>query len=146
MTEKIIFSQPYGSVLVDEEVPCVISQWHGLAHTTDFRTLLEFALAYYTTRHRSAKPWGWIGDTRQMGAISADVHEWLTHDLNPRMYAAGLRQMSIVTSDNVFSRLASQQYVQGTRNQKDQYDLFTVHYPTLEAAKKGTRAALISPV
>lgn len=142
MPDQVLFSAPYGSLLLDEQVPCLISQWHGFANRTDFKTLLTFGLTYYQAHSTPAHPWGWVADTRHMSAIPQEVQQWLTQQWNADLFAAGLREMSVVTSDNIFGRLAVTQYAQDTQAQQPQYELATAYYPTLEAAKQGARAAL----
>ena len=40
--------------------------------------------------------------------------------------------------------MATQQYVQNTAARQDQYEINSVYYPSLPAAKAGARAALLS--
>lgn len=65
-----------------------------------------------------------------MSAIPAEVQRWLAEEWNVKAYEAGLREMSIVTSQNVQGRLATQQYAQ-------QAVLDPVYYSSLEQAKAG---------
>lgn len=58
MAPKVIFSQPYGTVLVDASVPCVIIQWHAFANATDFIALMEVATQYFKAHSTPAQPWG----------------------------------------------------------------------------------------
>ena len=101
-------------------------------------------ISYYVEHHRPAQPWGWIGDVRHMGAIPQAVQDWLTADWNLRAFAAGIREVSIVLSKNVLGQMATQQYVQNTAARQDQYEINSVYYPSLPAAKAGARAALLS--
>jgi len=71
VSDQIIFSQPYGTVLVDASIPCIITQWHAFANATEFIGLQWFALEYFEAHSALAQPWGWVGDVRQMGAIPA---------------------------------------------------------------------------
>ena len=141
MSDTIIFSQPYGSVLVDAAVPCVITQWHAFANATEFIALMEAATSYFTTHSTASRPWGWVGDVRQMGAIPARAQAWLIAEFNHRAAGAGLREMSIVVAETVFGKLASQRYAQETM-QTDHYQLAANFYDSLATAKAGARAAL----
>ncbi|MDF7815701.1 hypothetical protein [Hymenobacter sp. YC55] len=69
MTDAVILEEPYGSVLVDARVPCVIVQFHGFANKTQFMHAMETGLAYYVQYSTPARPWGWIGDVRHMSPI-----------------------------------------------------------------------------
>jgi hypothetical protein len=43
MPDKVILAEPYGSVLADAHVPCVIVQFHGFANRTEFQHIMEQA-------------------------------------------------------------------------------------------------------
>jgi hypothetical protein len=142
MPDQVIFSEPYGTVLVDASVPCVITQWHAFANATEFIALQEFALKYFEVHSSPARPWGWVGDVRQMGAIPAKAQAWLLADFNPRAMAAGLREVSVVLAETIFGQLATQTYAQNTRQARSAYELSTRFYDSLETAKVGARQAL----
>lgn len=142
MSDKGIFSQPYGSVLVDASIPCVITQWHTFANATDFITMMEAATQYFEHHSTPEQPWGWVGDVRQMGAIPAKAQAWLIAEFNGRVTQAGLREMSIVVAETVFGQLSAQHYAQETARSHNNYELRTDFYPSLEAAKAGAEAVL----
>ena len=140
MSDQIIFTESYGSVLADESVPCVIVQFHGFANRDQFKHIMDSGLAHYLAHSTPGQPWGWVGDTRQMGAIPKEVQQWLTDDWNLRAYAAGIREISIVVSENVFGQLATQQYAHKTEVTTDKYELEPAYYDTLDSAKLGAAA------
>jgi hypothetical protein len=142
MPEEIILAEPYGSVLADRAVPCVIVQFHGFANSTQFKHIMTTGLAYFTAHAQPAQPWGWVGDVRRMGAIPKEVQHWLIAEWNLRAFEAGVREVSIVVAENVLGQLATQFYVQNTTARQDQYEIYTAYYPSLEAAKHGAQAAL----
>jgi hypothetical protein len=139
MPDKIILAESYGSVLVDEKVPCVIVQFHTFANREQFKQIMDTGLAYHQAHARPEQPWGWVGDTRNMGAIPKEVQHWLTHDWNRRAYAAGIREISIVVSQNVMGQIATQQYATTTvaQQQQQEYEIAPVYYDSLRSAKKG---------
>ncbi|HEX8326646.1 MAG TPA: hypothetical protein VF629_03835 [Hymenobacter sp.] len=143
MPDDVVLAESYGSVLADAAVPCVIVQLHGFANRAAFTHLMETGLAYYEARATPERPWGWIGDVRRMGAIPQAVQEWLIADWNVRAFQAGVREVSIVVAENVLGQLATQQYVRNTTARRDQYEIVTANYPSLEAAKQGARAAFL---
>lgn len=143
MPDKIVLADSYGSVLADARIPCVIVQFHGFANQAEFMNIMETGLAYYEAHATAEQPWGWVGDVRRMGAIPRAVQDWLTTDWNPRAFNAGVREVSIVVAENVLGQLATQQYVQNTTARRDQYEIATATYPSLNAAKQGARAALL---
>lgn len=142
MPDQVIFSEPYGTVLVDASVPCIISQWHTFANKQEFRTLLEAAMAYFDAHSSPIKPWGWIADSRHMGAIPAEVQQWLHVVFNHRITKAGLREMSVVVPETIFGQLAVQQYKQNIEQKNTAYELETCYYNSLESAKSGIRQYL----
>jgi len=142
MSDTIIFDRPYGRVLVDAAVPCVMTQWLSFANAPDFIALQEAALLYYEAHATAARPWGFVGDVRHMGAIPAKAQAWLIAEFNPRATAAGLREVSVVVADNVFGQLATQQYAHQTAAQRDRYELHAIYYQSIAEAKTGARRAL----
>jgi hypothetical protein len=140
--DQAIFSQSYGAVLVDASVPCIITQWYAFANTTEFIALQGFALEYFEAHSTAAKPWGWVGDVRQMGAIPAKAQAWLIAEFNPRATAAGLREVSVVVAETVFGQIATQRYIAETRQHQDRAALRTQLYDSLATAKQGARQAL----
>ena len=143
MSDTVVLAESYGSVLADAAVPCVITQFHGFANSVEFKRIMDTGLAYYIAHHRPGQPWGWIGDVRHMGVIPQAVQDWLTTDWNLRAFAAGIREVSIVLSENVLGQMATQQYVQNTQASQEQYGINSVYYPSLQAAKASARAALV---
>ncbi|QKG57074.1 hypothetical protein GKZ68_10810 [Hymenobacter sp. BRD128] len=143
MSDQLIFSEPYGVVLVDASVPCVITQWHAFANATEFITLQGFALEYFEAHSSSGNPWGWVGDVRQMGAIPAKAQAWLVAEFNSRATAAGLREVSVVVAETVFGQIATQRYIDETRHNRDRADLHTQVYDSLASAKEGARQSVV---
>ena len=103
---------------------------------------MDTGLAYYAAHSRPQKPWGWVGDVRQMSAIPQEVQNWLTTDWNVRAFTAGIREISVVQAQNIIGQLATQEYVRKTATRLSQYELHAVYYSSLPAAKQGARQAL----
>lgn len=140
MPDHVIIAERYGAVLADAGVPCVTVRFDGFANREEFKRLMEAGLTYYIAHSTPGRDWGWVGDTRQMAAIPQEVQDWLTYDWNPRAYAAGIREISIVVSENIFGQLATQHYAQSTLAERDEYALIPVYYSTPEEAKQGAAA------
>jgi hypothetical protein len=137
MREQIILATPYGTVLVDSTVPCVITQWHRFANKTEFIALQEVALAYFEQHSTPGQPWGWVGDVRHMGAIPEEAQRWLQDEFNPRALAAGLHTVSVVMAESIFGKIATQRYEQQTSTQTAA--LGVTYYASLEEAKAGVQ-------
>ncbi|MGI4871678.1 MAG: hypothetical protein ACRYFX_10920 [Janthinobacterium lividum] len=142
MTDYLVLAEAYGSVLADEQVPCVIVQFHGFANSEQFKHIMDTGLAYYQAHSQPARPWGWVGDTRTMSAIPKDVQTWLTTDWNLRAYAAGIREISIVVSQNVMGQMATQHYATKTAAEQVTYEIEPAYYDSLETAKQGAARRL----
>lgn len=140
MSEQTILATSYGIALVDESVPCVITQWHSFANKTEFIALQGAALAYFEQHSTLARPWGWVGDVRRMGAIPEEAQRWLQAEFNPRAIAAGLRVVSVVVAESIFGKIATERYAQQTLTQAA--TLGVSYYPSLEEAKAGARQEL----
>ena len=142
MSDQLLYSKPYGMVLVDASVPCITTQWHAFANASEFIDLQGFALDYFEAHSSPAHPWGWVGDVRQMGAIPAKAQAWLIAEFNPRATAAGLREVSVVVAETVFGQIATQRYINETRTTLDRTELHTQLYNSLPSAKEGARQSV----
>jgi hypothetical protein len=111
-------------------VPCIVVEVRAFANRDQFKNFMEAGLTYFKAQHTSMRPWGWVADTRNMSAIPAEVQRWLAEEWNVQAFEAGLREMSIVTSQNVMGQVAVQQYAQKAV-------LEPVYYSSLAEAKNG---------
>ena len=137
MADHVIIAEPYGSVLADETVPCVIVQFHQFANSNEFRHMMTTGLNYYQAHRTPQQPWGWVGDIRHMGAIPQDVQQWLVTQWNIAAYEAGIREFSLVAPANVLGQFAAEQYTQHTAAEREQYAIEPVYYASLAEAKAG---------
>ncbi len=135
MLEQVILDEFYARVWADKAVPCLIVQLHTFANREQFKHLMTVGLAYYRAHSQPEQPWGWIADTRNMSAIPKEIQQWLAQDWNAQAAEAGLREMSIVTSNNIMGKLATQHYTEQATTQAHKYHLDMVYYESLEAAK-----------
>ena len=120
-------------------MPCVITQWHSFANKTEFMALQGAALVYFEQHATPARPWGWIGDVRRMGAIPEEAQRWLQEEFNPRAIAAGLR---VVVAESIFGKIATQRYAEQTRTQAATLDVF--YYTSLEEAEAGAHQEVLA--
>ena len=142
MSDKILVSEPYGTIYLASEVPCLIIQWHSFANSDQLRYLMNETLRQYVAEYwRHPGPLGWVADSRHLGAIKPSDQQWLDTDWNPRTYAAGVRHIAIVEAETIFGKISAQQYVTNVM-QSDDYTFQTRYVPTLEAAKDWLQEAL----
>ncbi|TPG59435.1 hypothetical protein EAH73_21200 [Hymenobacter nivis] len=116
-------------------IPCIVVQLRAFANRTQFKALMNAGLAYYKAHSQPTRRWGWIADTRLMSAIPQEVQQWLADDWNMQAYAAGLREMSIVSAANILGQLATQQYAEKAVAASGQAGLQPVYYESLEEAQ-----------
>jgi hypothetical protein len=138
MSEQLILATPYGVALADEEIPCVITQWHAFANKTDFIALQGAALAYFEQHSTPDAPWGWVGDVRRMGAIPEEAQRWLQEEFNPRARAAGLNLIAVVLAETIFGKIATQRYAQQTQESPHD-DIAVQYFASVQEAKEAIR-------
>jgi hypothetical protein len=141
MSENPIISEPFGDVLLSSDVPCVIVRWHSFANSAQFRSLMDRALEQFRQQSLHTSSLGWLMDSRQMSALVPADQYWLETDWNPRAYQAGIRYIGIVSSENIFGRIAAQVYAANTVA-RDDYQLEPETFATLDEAKRWLRLNL----
>jgi len=141
MADITLAAYSYGSVLFDPEVPCITTQWHSFANRQQFQAMMNEALDCYQEKSKTTSLLGWLADTRQMSALTSDDQRWLNTDWNPRAYAAGIRHICIVQSENVFGQIAAASYSTKTLANKE-YEIQPVTQPTIEKAKHWIQESL----
>jgi len=104
---------------------------------------MDRGLDLYSEEARRTRPLGWLADTRLVGATTPALQEWLTHDWNPRAYAAGIRHVSFVSAESVFGQISVQQYATQTEEAAD-YGIEPAHHRTLAAAKRWLQQQLVT--
>ena len=114
MSELRLHTESYGELLLLPHVPCLMVRWHGFANSRNLRFLLNKGLELYRTYAPRYPRLGWLSDTRQFGAMLPTDQHWAATDWNPRAYAAGIRNLVFLTPENIFGRIALQQYSQQT--------------------------------
>ena len=96
MATSVLHTRPYGLVLAESSIPCLITQWRAFASAAEFITLQQVALRYFEAHSTPAQPWGWVGDVQRLEAIPVQAQDWLLAEFTPRAAAAGLRELSLV--------------------------------------------------
>ncbi|OWP62507.1 hypothetical protein CDA63_14020 [Hymenobacter amundsenii] len=144
MPDLALLTEPYGSMLLASEVPCLIVQWHSFANRQQFQSLMDRGLALYIEESHRTRPLGWLADTRLVSAITPDDQQWLRTDWNPRAHAAGIRHVSFVSPESVFGQLSVQGYTTNTEA-ADAYAIEVSHHRTLPEAKRWLRQMLHKP-
>jgi len=145
MVDITLAAHAYGSVLFDPDVPCITTQWHSFANRQQFQAMMDEALACYQAKAQRTWPLGWLADTRLMSALTSDDQHWLNTDWNSRAYAAGIRYICIVQSENVFGQIAAASYSTKTIASQD-YQIQPVTQPDIKTAKKWLRTLMQQPV
>lgn len=145
MATSVLFTRPYGLVLTESSVPCIITQCRAFASATEFITLQQAALRHFEANSTPEQPWGWVGDVHRLEAIPVQAQDWLLAEFTPRAAAAGLRELSLVQPAAQLGPLTTQRYTHGTSPAGLPYTLRTAHYHSLDSALVGARMALSQP-
>ena len=141
MADIILHAEPYGSLLLASEVPCVIIAWHGFANSEQFRFLMNRGLELYQAETAHTQPLGWLADTHDVQAVKPIDQEWMRNDWNPRAFAAGIRHVSFVVPETVFGQISVQNYTQNTAV-AEAYELELSQHETLRKAKNWLKKAI----
>jgi hypothetical protein len=141
MAETVVISESFGDVLLMPEVPCVAVRWHSFANSVQFRSLMDRALSCFVHEAQRTWPLGWMIDMRKMSALVPADQLWLETDWNPRAYHQGIRHIGMVSSENIFGRIAAQVYAANTTARED-YILEPAIHATLEETKRWLRQNL----
>jgi hypothetical protein len=91
------------------------------------REMLQFrALLTHTAQAMSRRQWGrLLVDQREMAPFSASEQDWMTSEWLPRAVTEhGYRYGAVLVANNVFARLAMNQFVMATRYLTHTYRTF----------------------
>jgi hypothetical protein len=143
VADTVLYTQPYGAMLLAPEVPCLIVAWYGFANSEQFRALMDQGLALYNAEAQRTRPLGWLADTRSHSAIRTADQEWLATNWNRRAYAAGIRHVSFVVPENVVGQITVNTSC-GNATANLDYPLTASLLHTLAEAKTKLRAVLLS--
>ncbi|RSK51018.1 hypothetical protein [Hymenobacter rigui] len=139
MSELRLHTEACGELLLLPHIPCLLIRWHGFANSENLRRLLDKGLALYQAHAPHYPCLGWVADTRRFGAMLPVDQQWLLSSWNPRAYAAGIRHLLFLASENIFGQIALQQYMHATNT--DATGLRAMYAPSLEGAGQQVQAA-----
>lgn len=142
MTDTVLYTQPYGALLLAPEVPCLIVAWYGFANSEQFRELMDRGLALYQAETQRTQPLGWLANTHGHSAIRSADQEWLATDWNRRAYAAGIRHVGFVVPESVIGQITVNTYSSNALTSATHPITASLHR-TLAEAKTALRATLL---
>ncbi|HEV2032658.1 MAG TPA: STAS/SEC14 domain-containing protein [Candidatus Dormibacteraeota bacterium] len=125
-----------GVVTWDTTALAVHFEWQGWANSTEFADLLEAGLHALNEHHGSR----WLADCRNMKAIKQSDQDWIGLWF-PRVLAAGLRRMAVVTPKSGLASMNIKDIVgrvPGTM-------LDVEHFATVEGAREWLTRPATSP-
>ncbi|GAA4363760.1 hypothetical protein GCM10023185_32750 [Hymenobacter saemangeumensis] len=143
MPHSILHSEPYGAILLANDVPCIVVQWHGFANSQQLRSLKDRGLALYTEQTGRTQPLGWICDTRHFSAVKPDDQQWLATDWNLRAFRAGVRHLCFVRPESVFGQMSVDTYIANT-NANSAYSIVPAQHNSIAAAKRWLKQQLLA--
>ncbi len=145
MPDLLLHAEPYGSLLRDAEVPCIIISWHGFANSAQFRFLMNHGLELYAAEAVRTQPLGWLADTRGLSAVKLADQDWLKDDWNHRAAAAGIRHVGFVVPESVFGQITVQNYSTNAAN-ATQYHIVPLQHRTVAEAKAWLKKVIHQPL
>ncbi len=90
------------SILYNTETRVIRLDWNGFFRSEDYRKNLDYALEIFK-KYRLKK---WVNNMKYMSVISLQDQDWTNNDWLGRTLEAGISQMIIVESDDVFHQVS----------------------------------------
>lgn len=117
----------------DPKSNAVCIEWQGWADPTEFAAANEAGLRALIEHHSSR----WLGDLRNLKAIQQSDQEWIVRDWFPRMLAAGLIRIALVTAKSGLAMMNIRDILSKIPGTKS---LEVGHFATVEEAQEWLRA------
>ena len=106
--EKILDTE-FAIINHDKNTNSIITIWKRPSTSEDFRTVFSIVLE----KVKEHKIHAFVGDICQLGLVGTEDRSWLQNEILPAAFAAGLRKLATVTSNDVFSRFYVEQIQNG---------------------------------
>lgn len=98
-----IIETRYVKVSFNPSSNAVETIWKDFATSEEFRKTIN--IIYDTIRRR--KPANWIVDFTRAGGVSIQDQQWFCQSVAPRIAQAGIQNIPVIASTDVFSRMYS---------------------------------------
>ena len=122
------FQTPYLLLQYNEQEKYTAASWQHFPLSDEFRAGMDQLI-----RLMEEKKIGKVlTDTRKMGAISPDDHDWSINDWLTRAFAAGYRRIAIVISEDIFNQMS----VEDIMSRVEGVDFVTKYFPSPEEGRK----------
>lgn len=141
MSDTVVHTEPFGSLLFAPEIPCFIISWHGFANSEQFRFLMNRGLELYEAEAARTQPLGWLADTRDVQAVKPSDQEWMRTDWNIRAQNFGIQHVSFIVPETIFGQISVQSYTHNVA-EANEYDIITSQHRTLREAKNWLKEAI----
>lgn len=128
----IYLDNAFGTVQWDDTSSAVWVSWKRYADGEDFRSLTNAGIELFVQK-KAAK---WLGDCRNLGAVTQEDQRWSSEDWLPRLVAAGLTHLAIVSPKKVVAQMAVKTFM--TKVQGKQF--VTMNFDDFEKARAWLRA------
>lgn len=128
----VYFDQPWLTIHWDEPTQVIWLEWKGYAEGAEFRSSLEQGLLLMRKMGASR----WLTDLRRAGPVSQADQKWGNEDWFPRVTAAGLRFMAMVSPQSAVSRLSMKQIL----NRVNGTPVISAHFDNLPEAWEWLRS------
>lgn len=129
----IYFNERYLTISWDAEIGAVRMEWKEFIDGPPFRAGLDAGLALVEQK-KSVK---WLADLRRLGPVTLEDQKWSNEDWFPRVIAAGLRYMALVSPRKVVAQMSVRTIMAKVMDK----NLTTAHFDEVEQARDWLRNA-----
>jgi hypothetical protein len=137
MMAQVHHNYPFLTIYWVEEDRCVWLEWKAFVRGAEFRGALEDGLKLLKQKASIR----WLADTRHIAALDAEDKVWTSKDWFPRVIAAGLRKMAIVSPEKMIPMMSVDDVIDNT----DLQGLEVRYFDTLEEARTWLRRPPLTP-
>ena len=127
----IYYDKPWITIRWDESCLAVWAEWKNYVEGDDLRAGMDAGLALLRTMRTSR----WLADTRFLKPVRQVDQAWANNDWFPRVLAAGLRWMAIVSPKSSVARLSVKQ----TLSKVGEDEMVTAYFDDIEDARAWLR-------
>ena len=106
--EKILDTE-FAIINHDKNTNSIITIWKRPTTSEDFRTVFSIIL----DKMKEHKAETFVNDICQLGLVGTEDRTWLQKEIIPQAFAAGLRKLATVATNDVFSRFYVDQIQNG---------------------------------
>jgi hypothetical protein len=126
------FESDVGTVDWDELAGAVCLTWKKFAWGAEFREVVDAGIDLLL-RRRATK---WLGDLRNLGAVTQEDLKWSSESWFPRATAGGMAHLALVSPRKIVAQMAVKSFI----NKVNGRDLLIANFDEIQAARTWLRS------